>query len=112
VMISNMSGVFQGRLAAGFTRKQVGYMGPPPSAVGPEHLSRRRLSERRRVQIVGTIAGGVALSMVVIATQSFRSLPLGEMGPVHLGLLAGLAMVLVVAYGSMVRAGMARGGEA
>ena len=144
VMISNMSGVFQGTVGAGFARKQVGYVGPPPSVVGPEHLllrlhtsggdlvllhaigvhglplvslpalflSRRRLSERRRVQIVGTIAGGVALVMVVIATQSFRSLPLGEMGPVRLGLLAALAVVLAGTYGSMLRAGVPPRGKA
>jgi hypothetical protein len=136
VMISNMSGVFQGRLGTGFAREQAGYLGPPPSVVGPEHLllrlhtsggdlvllhaigvhglplvtlpalflSRRRLSERRRVRIVGAIAGGVALSMVVISTQSFRSLPLGEMGGVQLGLLAAAAMVVSGAYAATIAA--------
>jgi hypothetical protein len=134
VMISNMSGVFQGTFGSGFLRKQVGYIGPSPSVVGPEHLLLRLhtaggdlvllhaigvhglplvtlpalllsglgLRERRRVQVVGTIAGGVVLSMAVIATQSFRSLPLGEMGSAQLGVLAGTAIAVIAAYAVVV----------
>ena len=38
VMISNMSGVFQGGFATAFTRPQVGYLGPGPGTVGREYL--------------------------------------------------------------------------
>jgi hypothetical protein len=130
VMISNMSGVFQGTVGSGFLRKQVGYIGPPASVVGPEHLllrlqtsggdlvllhaigvhglplvtlpalllSRLGPSERHRLQVVGTIAGGVVLSMAVIAIQSFRSLPLGELSGAQLGVLAAAGMAVVAAY--------------
>jgi hypothetical protein len=136
VMISNMSGVFQGRFGSAFTRPQVGYVGPSPSVVGPEHLllrlhtaggdlvllhaigvhglpllslpalllSRTRLGERRRLRLVAAATVGVVLSVLVLATQSFRARPLGDMGSLQLGLLALVAIVLLGAYASMLRA--------
>jgi hypothetical protein len=38
VMISNMSGVFQGSFASAFSGPQQGYMGPSAAAVGHEYL--------------------------------------------------------------------------
>jgi hypothetical protein len=38
VMISNMSGVFQGSFGSAFTRPQHGYMGPSSSTVGPQYV--------------------------------------------------------------------------
>jgi hypothetical protein len=38
VMISNMSGVFQGAVGSALTHPQVGYVGPPPSVVGHDVL--------------------------------------------------------------------------
>jgi hypothetical protein len=130
VMISNMSGVFQGRLGSAFTHPQVGYVGPPPSVVGPEHLllrlhtaggdlvllhaigvhglpfvtlpalllGRSRIRERRRLGIVATLTAGVVLSMLVIAVQGFRALPLVALSATSIGLLAIAATLVVGAY--------------
>jgi hypothetical protein len=38
VMISNNSGVFQGRFGSGFGDRTSGYLGPSPAIVGPEYL--------------------------------------------------------------------------
>ena len=38
VMISNMSGIFDGGFATAFTRPQVGYLGPSAGAVGREYV--------------------------------------------------------------------------
>jgi hypothetical protein len=134
VMISNMSGVFQGRFGSAFTRPQVGYLGPPPSVVGPEHLllrlhtaggdlvllhaigvhglpllalpaillGRSGLSERRRFRLVGAVTGGIGLTMIVLATQSFRARPFAEMAGVQLGLLVLAAIGLLAAYLSII----------
>jgi hypothetical protein len=42
--------------------------------------------------------------MLVLATQGFRARPLGDMGPLQLGVLALVAMALLGAYASMLRA--------
>ena len=38
VMISNNSGVYQGRVGAGFADRASAYLGPAPATVGPEYL--------------------------------------------------------------------------
>lgn len=142
VMISNMSGVFQGSIGSAFTHPQFGYVGPPPSVVGRDVLlvhvhtqggdlvslhaigvhglpllavpaillTRTRLAERIRLRLVATMAAGVGLAMLVIATQSFRSQPLASMDLVHRLLLALTGIALAVVYALTVLALIRRWG--
>lgn len=75
----------------------------------PAHLLHRsRLPERSRMRVVAVMGTAVLGAMAVIAGQSFRSLPLGEMGPLNLGLLSAAAVALLAAYGVTARARLGR----
>lgn len=66
-------------------------------------LSRSRLPERSRLRVVAAMGAAVLIAMAVIAVQSFRSLPLDEVGPVNLGVLAVATGVLLAAYAVTAR---------
>jgi hypothetical protein len=137
VMISNMSGIWNGQFGSAFGEPQTGYLGPTPAQVGHEYLLLRpdtaggdlvllhaigihglvlvtipaallamtTVPEVWRRRLVWTMAAAVLGSMAVIASQSFRSQPLSEMGLLRMSLLAvaavaalGSCAVIVVAW--------------
>lgn len=67
-------------------------------------LDRTALPASTRMRLVALMGVAVLGAMAVIAGQSFRSLPLGEMGIVDQGLLAIAAGALLAAYGVVARA--------
>jgi hypothetical protein len=56
VMISNMSGVFQGSFGSAFGTRQSGYMGPPAATVGPEHVLLRPRTDGGDLVLLHAIA--------------------------------------------------------
>jgi hypothetical protein len=137
VMISNMSGIWNGQFGSAFGEPQTGYLGPTPAQVGHEYvllrpdtaggdlvllhavgihglvlvtipaalLAMTTVPEVWRRRLVWTMAAAVLGSMAVIASQSFRSQPLSEMGWLRMSLLAvaavaalGSCAVIVVAW--------------
>jgi hypothetical protein len=138
VMISNMSGIWNGQFGSAFGEPQTGYLGPTPAQVGHEYvllrpdtdggdlvllhaigihglvlvtipaalLAMTAVPEVWRRRLVWTTAAAVLGSMAVIASQSFRSQPLGEMGWLRMSLLAVAAAAALGSYAVIVVAWM------
>ena len=138
VMISNMSGIWNGEFGSAFGEPQSGYLGPTPAQVGHEYvllrpdtdggdlvllhaigiqglvlvtipaalLAMTAVPELWRRGLVWTTAAAVLGSMAVIASQSFRSQPLGEMGWLRMFLLAVAAVAALASYAVIVVAWM------
>ena len=138
VMISNMSGIWNGQFGSAFGEPQTGYLGPTPAQVGHEYvlvrpdtdggdlvllhaigihglvlvtipaalLAMTAVPEVWRRRLVWIMAAAVLGSMAVIASQSFRSHPLGEMGWLRMSLLAVATTAALGSYAVIVVAWM------
>ena len=128
VMVFNNSGVYQGSVGAGFSRQATGYLGPDAATVGKEYVLLRpftrggdlvlphaigvhgllllavpavllaRTSAARQLATVATMVASVGVAMVVLLSHAFRQLPLSQLNPVELALLALCGVGLVGSY--------------
>jgi hypothetical protein len=128
VMVFNNSGVYQGSVGAGFSRQATGYLGPDAATLGKEYLLLRpftrggdlvlphaigvhgllllavpavllaRTSAARQLATVATMVASVGVAMVVLLSHAFRQLPLSQLNPVELALLALCGVGLVGSY--------------
>ena len=126
VMVFNNSGVYQGSIGAGFSRQTTGYLGPDAATVGREYLLLRPATHggdlvlphaigihglvllavpavllagtaaARQVQIIGVAVAGVAVAMGLLLVHALRQLPLDQLHPVALVVLAGCAVALAL----------------
>ncbi len=128
VMVFNNSGVYQGSVGAGFSRQATGYLGPDAATVGKEYVLLRpftrggdlvlphaigvhgllllavpavllaRTSAARQLATVATMVASVGVAMTVLLAHAFRQLPLSQLNPVELALLALCGVGLVGSY--------------
>jgi len=117
-MVSNNSGVFQGAFGSGFGDRSAGYLGPDPATVGREYPLIRpdtdggdlvlphaigvhglillavpaillgRTSSRHQLPTIALAVAAVACAMTILIVHALRRLPLHDLHPVTLALLA------------------------
>jgi hypothetical protein len=134
-MISNNSGVYQGRLGTGFGLTGA-YLGPTAATVGPDHLgfrpataggdlilphavavhglvlltlpalllARTSLGRRTQLALVAAAVGAVGVALVVLLTHAARQLPLRDLHPIALTVLAACAVTVLAVHGVAARA--------
>ncbi len=106
VMISNMSGVFQGSFFSGFAEKQVGYLGPAPATVGHEYLLLRPYTDGGDLVLLHAI-GIHCLPFVALPAVMLSRIRLAEATRTRyvLAIVAGVAVAMAVlaeqAFGSL-----------
>lgn len=132
IMVFNNSGVYQGSIGPASPEQTAGYLGPDAATVGPEYLllrpstdggdlvllhaigvhglvllavpatllARTQITADRQLRVVAVAS--VAVAMVLLLVQAFRQLPLDQLRPVALVVLAGCAVALLAAYARIV----------
>jgi hypothetical protein len=98
VMISNMSGVFQGSFASAFTKPQHGYMGPSASTVGPEYVLLRPHTAGGDLVLLHVI-GVHGMPLLTLPALLLARAPLPESH--RLRLVAAMATAVLVALAGL-----------
>ena len=96
VIISNMSGVFQGSFVAGFTQPQAGYLGPTAATVGREYLLLRPHTD-----------GGDLVLLHAVGVHGMVLLTLPALMLARAGVPERTRLTLVATMAGLVVAGMA-----
>jgi hypothetical protein len=103
VMISNMSGVFQGSFGSAFTKPQHGYLGPSSSTVGPEYVLLRPRTEGGDLVLLHAI-GVHGMPLLTLPALLLARAPMAESQRLRLviamttGIVVGFAALAIQAF--------------